>query len=170
MIVLMVVAASIFLFLDWTMDLSNVVIGMLGRDASLTSRVPIWQGLREMVVNPFVGAGYQTFWLGDRLETIWEKYGQINQAHNGYLEQYLNLGYIGVAFIGMIMLSGLLKVRRQFNVDYPWAMLRLCFILTAALYNYTEASLYGMSNVWVLLLVSCIEIPEQEDLSKEGHG
>ena len=97
------------------------------------------------------------------MEIIWEKLGAgIIQAHNGYLEQYLNLGYIGVAFIGVIMLSGLLKVRRHLNVDYPSAMLRLCFIVTAVLYNYTEASFYGINNMWLLLLLGIIEVPDQK--------
>jgi hypothetical protein len=37
-------------------------------------------------------------------------------------------------------------------------MLRLCLIAAAALYNYTEASFYGMNNMWVLLLIACIDI------------
>ena len=83
---------------------------------------------------------------------------KLNQAHSGYLEQYLNLGYIGVAFIGVIMLSGLLKVRKHLDVDPPAAMLRLCFIVTAVLYNYTEAAFYGINNMWLLLLLGTIDI------------
>ena len=85
----------------------------------------------------------------------------INQAHNGYLEQYLNLGYIGVAFIAVIILSGLLKVRRHLSVDPAAGMLRLCFIVTAVLFNSTEASFYGVNNMWLLLLVGCLELPPQ---------
>ena len=93
-------------------------------------------------------------------ELIWEPLGGegLNQAHNGYLEQYLNLGYIGVAFIGVIMLSGLLKVRKHVDVDPPGAMLRLCCIVIAVLYNYTEASFYGINNLWLLLLLGIIDI------------
>jgi O-antigen ligase len=103
-----------------------------------------------------------SFWTGARLEEAWKLLGvQINQAHNGYLEQYLNLGYIGVAFIVVIMLSGLLKVRRQLRVDPAGGMLGLCFIFVAAVYNYTEASFYGMNNMWMLLLLGCLELPRQ---------
>ena len=31
--------------------------------------------------------------------------------------------------------------------------------MTAALYNYTEASFYGMSLMWLFLLVACIDVP-----------
>ena len=161
-IVLMMVAASLFMVLDTTLDASDAVLGMLGRDPTLTSRTRIWQVCREMATNPVVGAGYRSFWTGERMEILWGKIGQnIIQSHNGYLEQYLNLGYIGVAFIGIIILSGLLKVRRHLNLDYPSAILRLCFIVSAVLYNYAEAY-FNASNMWVVLLLGIIEIPSQQ--------
>ena len=112
-------------------------------------------------MNPFVGVGFMSFWTGARLEEVWRLVGPINQAHNGYLEQYLNLGYIGVAFIAVIVLSGLLRVRRHLNDDPAAGILRLCFIVSAVLYNYTEASFYGMNNMWMLLLLGCLEVPRQ---------
>jgi len=162
-IVLMMVAVSLFIVLDTTLGVSDAVIEALGRNATLTERVPMWQFLRGMKTNPVVGTGYMSFWSGERLVIIKETLGVVfNQAHNGYLEQYLNLGYIGIAFIGIILLSGLAKVRRHLKVDYPSAMLRLCFIVTAVLYNYTEASFYGINNMWLLTLLGIIEISNQQ--------
>jgi len=170
--VLLMVVVSLLPLLEATLDLSDVVLGMLGRDSTLTSRTSIWQVLGELAMNPVVGAGYQSFWLGGTLEILREKLGVmfINQAHNGYLEQYLNLGYIGVAFIGVIMLSGLLKIRKHLDMDYPAAMLRLCFIVTAAIYNYTEASFYGINNMWLLLLLGSIEISGQRATNRTENG
>jgi O-antigen ligase len=162
-IALMMVTASLYFVLDATLGISDIVIGALGRDATLTSRTSIWKIVEEFHTNPILGTGYQSFWAGDRLPILWANVGVgINQAHNGYLEQYLHLGYVGVAFIGIIMLSGLLKVRRCLNVDYPAAILRLCFIVTAVLYNYTEASFYGLNNMWLLTLFAIIEISSQQ--------
>jgi exopolysaccharide production protein ExoQ len=162
-IVLMMVAASIFFVLDETLDVGDIVIKALGRDESLTTRVPAWKLLEEVYTNPIVGTGFMSFWSGERLYRVWAKLGStIIQAHNGYLEQYLNLGYIGVAFIGIIMFSGLLKARRHLNFDYPAAMLRLCFISIAVFYNYTEAAFYGINNLWLLLLFGIIEVPYQK--------
>ena len=60
------------------------------------------------------------------------------------------------------MLSGLLRARRHLNDDPTAGILRLCFILSAVLYNYTEASFYGMNNMWMLLLLGCLEVPRQK--------
>jgi exopolysaccharide production protein ExoQ len=144
------------------LNLKELALSFLGRDPSLTNRTAVWQTLETFAVNPFLGAGFMSFWTGARLEEVWRLFGPgINQAHNGYLEQYLNLGYIGVAFIAVIVLSGLLRVRSHLNDDPAAGILRLCFIVSAVLYNYTEASFYGMNNMWMLLLLGCLEVPRQ---------
>jgi O-antigen ligase len=103
-----------------------------------------------------------SFWSGSRMETIWHALGPgVNQAHNGYLEQYLNLGYVGVAFIVMILLVAFVKIYGHLRWQPSYAMLRLCFVVSAALYNYTEASFYGMNNMWLLLLLSSTDISAQ---------
>ena len=103
-----------------------------------------------------------SFWTGARLEQAWGLLGlRINQAHNGYIEQYLNLGFIGVAFIVVMLLTGLLRVHRHLRIDPPAGMLRLCLISVAAIYNYTEAAFYGLNNMWILLLLACLEVPRQ---------
>ena len=155
--------------LDELLNVKELALSFLGRDPTLTNRTAVWQTLGTFAVNPFVGFGFMSFWTGARLEEVWRLFGPgINQAHNGYLEQYLNLGYIGVAFIAIIILSGLLKVRRHLSVDPAAGMLRLCLIVTAVLFNYTEASFYGVNNIWMLLLVGCFELPPQRQRRAVG--
>ncbi len=158
----MVTTAFLVLILDATLDIRSQILALLGRDETLTSRTSIWELVTQMQTNPIVGSGFQSFWTGTRMEELWQEVGaHIIQAHNGYLEQYLNLGYIGVTFVGAILLSGLLSVRRHLISDYPPAMLRLCIIVAAVLYNYTEASFYGLNDMWILLLIACIDIPNE---------
>ena len=112
-----------------------------------------------------------SFWTGARMDKISEEMGTlVNQAHSGYLEQYMNLGYIGVGFIGLILISGLLKVRKHLDIDPTAAMLRLCFIVTAVFVNYTEASFYGINNMWVLLLLGVMEISNQQGIKVMNDG
>lgn len=159
-----ITAAFLYFLMDAVFGIRDNVIEALGRDPTLTNRTTIWEIVKEFPINPFVGAGYQSFWAGDRLKLLWERIGaNINQAHNGYLEQYLNLGYVGTAFVVVIILSGLFKVRRHLDMDYSAALLRLCFIVAAVLYNYTEASFYGLSNMWLLLLFAIVEMPFQHE-------
>lgn len=167
--VLLIAGIVIFAFLEMTFDFSNFIIKILGRDPTLTFRTVGWQTLLSMATNPIIGSGFMNFWTGERLVTIWEIIGSpVNQAHNGYVEQYLNLGFIGVAFIGLIILKGLLNVRKHLNLDYPSAMFRLCIIVIAILYNWTEASFYGINNMWIMLLFAVIEMPMRQILDSNN--
>jgi O-antigen ligase len=144
--------------LQGTLDVKGLVLAWVGRNPTLTGRTELWEVVLRQAQNPIIGSGFMSFWSGDRMAAIWSALGAgINQAHSGYLEQYLNLGYVGVAFIAAIMVSALLNVRKQLDSDPSGALLRLCFLSAAALYNYTEASFYGVNNMWVLLLVASID-------------
>jgi hypothetical protein len=157
-----IVAVLLFFALDSAVDLNAAVIHLLGRKQNLTGRTQIWALVRSMVVSPWLGAGYQDFWMGRRLQTIWSKIGMdIVQAHDGYLEQYLELGYIGVGFIICIIIAGLVKARRLMDSYYAAGALTLCLIIVATLYNYTEASFAAINNIWFLLVLAVIELPEQ---------
>jgi O-antigen ligase len=148
--------------MELAFDVKDTVITMLGRRPDLTTRVPMWEDLLAMVKNPIVGVGYESFWLGDRREFVSSRWGVDRQAHNGYLEMYLSLGLIGLFTLVGGILSGLRKVARHLVVDYPAAMLRLSFIVVVVLYNWTEATFMGVSNIWVLLLLGVMGIPGQQ--------
>ena len=162
------VIVTILGVLEATLDLSSQLLGLLGRDATLTTRVPMWHYLAGLVENPVLGAGYDSFWLGDRLRAIWRHSYVFHQAHNGYLEVYLNLGFVGLALLAGVIVSGLIRIRNWLDVDYASAILRLCFVLVVALYNWTEAAFYGVSNIWILLLLGIMDPSELPDQDRES--
>ena len=161
-IVVIIICIAVFGLLEWSFDIKDQLIAMLGRRPDLTTRVPMWEHLLTMVKNPIAGFGYDSFWLGDRMEIVQARWGHLMQAHNGYLEIYLNLGFIGLFIIAGQILSGLRKVSRHLAIDYSAAILRLCFIVVVVLYNYTEATFYGVSGMWVLFLLGVMERPGQQ--------
>lgn len=144
---------------------------MLGRRPDLTHRDEIWESLISMQNNPLVGAGYESFWMEERLNQIWEHMGgvMIRQAHNGYIEVYLNLGAVGlVLLIGMIF-SGLVKVRKHLETDYANSVLKITLIVTVLVYNYTEATIQPVSNLFVLLLVSILEVRNNKKYHRQWN-
>ena len=74
----------------------------MGRDSTLTGRTEIWTHVLWVAGNPLLGTGFESFWLGDRLANVWSIMPGIQEAHNGYLEVYLNLGWIGVTLLAVI--------------------------------------------------------------------
>lgn len=150
---------ALFFLLEWSTDIKDQLLSFLGRRPDLTTRVPMWEHLLSMVRNPIIGFGYESFWLGERMEIVQARWGRLIQAHNGYLEIYLNLGLIGLFLLAGQVVSGMIKVVKQLPVDYPAALLRFSFIVIILLYNYTEATFYGVNNMWILFLLGIMDIP-----------
>lgn len=138
-------------------DVKGTLIAMLGRKPDFTSRVPMWEGLIAMNEHPFSGYGWESFWLGERLTRAVERWGMRN-AHNGYLELYLNLGLMGLLLLLMWIFCGLKNVLRHLTIDYPPALLRLSFILVVVLFSWTEISFFGLSNMLILLTLGTMDV------------
>jgi len=133
----------------------------MGRKPDLTGRTDIWNDLFHMHLNPWVGTGFETFWLGKRAEFFWRKYYfHPNQAHNGYIEIYINLGWIGVCFLVAQMVAGYRNVVSGFRRNAPGAALRIGYLAAAAIYNLTEAAFKVMHPVWIAFLIAVIALPE----------
>jgi exopolysaccharide production protein ExoQ len=154
---ILVCSSIAFFLLDSTLGLRDTALDLMGRDPSLTSRTDLWAMLLKVANSPLLGTGFMSFWAGDRMMEVWAMLGQpVLQAHSGYLEQYLNLGYVGVAFIVLLIAKGLFDARALALSNPSLAALRLAFVVAAAAYNYTEASFYGINNMWVLLLLGLL--------------
>src|SRR6266567_3876792 len=51
-------------------DSGGGLLGTLGRNSTLTGRTDIWKQVLSMVESPFFGTGFESFWLGPRLQKI----------------------------------------------------------------------------------------------------
>lgn len=151
----------LFLALEYLFSVKDIILALLGKSQDLTSRVPIWQELRSMAVNPLLGSGFESFWLGERRRIMFEEWGKIEQAHNGYLDMYLHLGMVGLLLIFGWFVSGMNKVRNYLLIDYSTGILRFSLIVIVALYNYTEATFYGVNNIWIIFMLAIMSIPSR---------
>lgn len=162
------VLALFFGFFEFVFGIKDAVIMMLGREPHLTTRVPMWLDLLSMVKNPYIGFGFESFWLGERQEIVRETWRVTMQAHNGYLEMYLNLGLTGLLIMAAWIFSGFKSAARRLALDYHEGLLKLCIVVVVVLYNWTEATFYGVSLVWMMFFFATIETPERE-FSEELH-
>jgi O-antigen ligase len=136
-------------------DPGGGMVAALGKDPTLTGRTEIWGLVLGLHTNPWVGTGFESFWLGPRLEKMWAALPNfpINEAHNGYLEVYLNLGWAGICFIALLLVTGYKRVISGIRRNPGKASLFLGFFLCTLFYSFTEAAFRLMSMAWVLLLL-----------------
>lgn len=152
-IILCVVAELVF-------GVSDQIISALGKDPTLTDRTEVWQDVLKVPINPFLGAGFESFWLGERREKLWEKWWwHPNEAHNGYLEVYLNLGLVGLVILAGLLIGTFRKIRKQLSINMEWGRLRLGFLLAVIVFNWTEATFKALHPVWFAFYIIAIDFP-----------
>ncbi|WP_353475860.1 O-antigen ligase family protein (plasmid) [Salipiger sp. H15] len=145
------------------------LLGALGKDRTLTGRVPLWQLVdQQIAARPLLGFGYQAFWSEGNPEA-WGIWGQIRwfapHAHNGYREILLNFGVLGGVLVAillvMILWRGALLHCRSRDSAWLWPNILMGQLLiinltesTLLVQNHFQWSLMAVVMLWVLLASS----------------
>ena len=164
-----VVFAIALSFCALFLDSGGTLVSSLGRDATLTGRTDIWKAVLSIRINPIFGAGFESFWMGWRLDRVWDMTEKgIQEAHNGYLELYLNLGWTGLVLLSGIIVTGYLNAIEAFRRNRHTGIIRLAFVTVGIIYGLTEAGFRMMCPVWVAFLLAATAIPPVLKAKKQG--
>ncbi len=151
-------------------DTVGTLVHSLGRNATLTGRTSIWRAVLSMHTNPWVGTGFESFWLGNRLQAVWNMSVKgIQEAHNGYIELYLNLGWVGLVLLAWLMVAGYRHAVLALRRDPVEGRLRLTFFAAALIYSLTEAGFRMLSPIWLAFLLAVSGVTADLPL-KESSG
>ena len=132
----------------------------LGKDPTLTGRTDIWAAVIPLASNPLVGAGFESFWISPAVhQKLWAAIPglPLNEAHDGYIEVYLELGWVGLALVGLIFISGYRRSVTAFRRAPGLGSLMIAYLLTAMVYSVTEAGFRMMNPMWIFFLLAVIE-------------
>jgi exopolysaccharide production protein ExoQ len=139
----------------------SIVTSALGRKSNLSGRTDIWAASIAAADNPIIGTGFESFWntnvekVARGLPGYWEIHNLVS-AHNGYIQIYLDLGWIGVLLIASIIVSGYRRSIIAFRRDPELGSLFLAYIATSTIYNITEAGFRVLTPVWIFLLLAVV--------------
>jgi exopolysaccharide production protein ExoQ len=135
----------------------------LGRGTDLTGRTEIWAAAIPTVPNALIGAGFESFWngYGQNVTRKLEQEGYYNikglvSAHNGYIQIYLDLGWVGICLIGVILISGYRGACADFRRNPEFGSMALAYIATVAIYSITEAGFRVLTPTWIFLMLSVV--------------
>ena len=80
-------------------------------------------------------------------------------AHNGYIDTKLEMGYVGLAFLLVFLIATLHAVGRVADRDPTRARLVLSLALFVILYNFFESLwMRGFEFLWVVFVIVAAEI------------
>jgi exopolysaccharide production protein ExoQ len=135
----LLVGLAATVFLQSRMD---SIFAMVGRNSTLTGRVPVWQLSADAVLQrPLLGAGWDAFWPGtggDHIRSLvhWD----VPHAHNGFLEMSLNIGLIGLVIFLICNYDCFRRALRWSNdPSQPFRLWPLLYYSFTFLFFFTEA-------------------------------
>ena len=137
---------------------------MLYGDSTFTGRKTIWDFANyEISVRPLLGWGYQSFWLvGPDAPSVLEAPGWVKtmpNAHNGYLDSMLELGWVGYSLLLGFIFSTLHAVGRVFDRDHTRGWILLSLIFYVMISNGLESTwVRGFEFLWIVFLFLAAEV------------
>jgi O-antigen ligase len=149
-------------------------------DLTFTGRLPLWEAVwRQILQHYWFGYGFGAFWdvngadnsLGFSKSVGW--LGSVGQAHNGYLDLFLQTGLIG---LGLALLAlgwmafvtyRLLCLTPRHPFDRPARQFAYAVVMSIALYNLLESSLLRPHHFHMYWLFPAISLVLRELLTQE---
>ena len=159
--VVVVIILQILLIVFMNVSTSSTFFKISGRDATFTGRVPLWTELIKIGSHkPILGAGYGSFWLGKRTANLWDIfYWQPNSGHNGYIDVFMDLGFVGLLMLILIIISAFRNSFWSLETEGDIGGLKLTFILLILVHNLAESSFAKPTDfLWALFLLSSIAV------------
>jgi exopolysaccharide production protein ExoQ len=156
-----ILGALLLVVAELAFGLIGHVVELTQHGDTLAGRAELWRELLAMQANPLFGVGFESFWLGGRLEALWEaRWWRPTEAHNGYLETYLNLGLVGLFLLAGVIIATFRKIRLELLTNPEWGRVCLGFLAAVLLYNWTEATFKGLSVLWFAFYIIALDYPK----------
>jgi exopolysaccharide production protein ExoQ len=155
---LLVLGASVLLLFH--LNPVSEVLSLLGKDATLTGRVFLWETAMEQIrARPLLGTGFGAFWssaIDWRTHLVLAEMGNILHFHNTYLEVGVQLGGVGLA-TALAMLAGYARLGIAHLVAMPgrvglWPLLFLVVPLVTMLAEYDLFTQHNLAHIVLVAL------------------
>jgi O-antigen ligase len=165
-----VIVIMILVLAQGVFDLFGNIVAATGHSSTLEGRGRLWEVLLATDHSPILGAGYESYWSGERLQKIWsmpEFWWKPIQAHNGYIEIYLNLGIVGLIILVGVLFVTFGKCYRELIDQFEWGRLTMGYFVMILVHNWTEAGFKGLSLIFFAFFLVAIRSPRHIDVSME---
>ena len=157
-----------------TTELLAPTLEALGKDATLTGRIPLWRLVdREIGEHLLFGVGYQAFWT-EANPAAWAIWSELAwpapHAHNGYRDTLLNFGLVGMMIFGVAIvravIQGAILLRRAPQDGWLWLNVVVGMFLVM---NLTE-SLFLVQNDFLFVLFATALVMFGLRAPEAGHS
>ena len=154
----MILGLALIVAFSASADFLKPLTDLFNRDVTLTGRTDLWRELLQMPANPVLGAGFESFWISPLAERINEGfYFFFNQAHNGYIEVFIQLGIVGLILVILSIFTAIIKMNN--SIEDKYSVLMVTYLLLFLIYSITEATINKQSVMWFIPLMAQLYVP-----------
>lgn len=154
----------------------------IGKDATLTGRIPLWNRIIDVMMGhqTLTGYGYAMFWRDPKAYRMiqqgfskWSSLAQITTgAHNVLMEFWLNIGLIGIACFFLMILYSMRHIEEISENRYYFSSIILVYLMMNGL---TERCLggtyeYKMLVLFLTLAACCNRSEGEKTMTKKKKG
>jgi O-antigen ligase len=139
-----------------------LVVGLeaVGRDLTFSGRTTIWtHSIHAGMSHPMLGAGYRAFWTPEGASYVYARlWAVVGNGHNGYLDVWLELGFVGLSVFVVMFLTGISRAYSRLIKSEDIAGLFYALVMIyATIYSFTEKFLLEQSELtWMLIMVTLL--------------
>jgi O-antigen ligase len=152
----------------------GLLLGVLGKDETLTGRTDIWvELLRAIEQKPALGYGYLAFWGLESEPRYWLQRAvdwNAPSGHNGWLDLAISLGLVGVALFLVDMLVSLWRAGRL-SLTSPTGVFAIGFLAQFLLFAMSESILLAQNSIlWVTYVFISAKLGQRAVQSITPHS
>ncbi|NBC19755.1 MAG: hypothetical protein GVY06_01695 [Alphaproteobacteria bacterium] len=150
----------------------GLVLGLLGKDPTLTGRTEIWSALQGNIAErPWLGYGYDAFWAPDSVPAHWVRVAvkwEAPSAHHGWLDLCLSLGVVGL--VGFTLQFALTAWRAAGNfLSHPFAIFAVGYLAQFLLFTSSESLILASNHMaWIFYVIVAASLAK--GLGDGGRG
>ncbi len=151
------------------------LLGLIGKDPSLTGRTDIWAWVGEMIdKRPWLGYGFTAFWNGldgASAYVIRAARWPVPYSHNGILDLWLDIGLLGVSVyllgFGINLIRAIIWARAGTTSDSLWPLILLTYMILS---NASEGGILAQNSIfWVLYTAVSLSLSKPFQKTKKNY-
>ncbi len=136
----------------------------IGKDASLTGRIPLWNRIIDVMMGhkTLTGYGYAMFWRDSRayglIQSGFSKWSSLSQittgGHNVLLELWMNIGLIGIACFFLAILYSMRHIDEISEKKYYFSSMILVYFMINGLTERCFGGTYDYKTLGLFLILA----------------
>ncbi|MBE8999435.1 MULTISPECIES: O-antigen ligase [unclassified Nostoc] len=161
--VILITSTLMLLIIGLILLINNIdtVVGTSGKDLTFNGRSDLWELVMSKIwERPWLGYGFSGFWTSTSASNLRATYDWASNAHNGFLELLLELGFLGFLIFAAgffrffaMALTRIISVAKKPEDYWPMQMLIIIVIV-----NFSEARLLTPSWNWLMYVTTSLSL------------